>query len=87
MMSIRFHKKFERQYKKLKDKEKKKFKQNIGIFLKDEFNPILNNHPLKGKYKGYRSFNVTGNIRTIYKQEIKGRVIFIVIDKHSNLYK
>lgn len=87
MMSIRFHRNFEKQYKKLGDKEKKKFKQNINIFLKDEFNPVLNNHPLKGKHKGYRSFNVTGDIRAIYKQEIKGRVIFISIDKHSNLYK
>jgi len=87
MMSIRFHRNFEKQYEKLGNKEKKKFRQNIDIFLNDEFNPILNNHPLKGEYKGYRSFNVTGNIRAIYKQEIKGRVIFIAIDKHSNLYK
>ena len=87
MMFIRFHRNFEKQYKKLREKEKKRFKQNINIFLKDEFNPVLNNHPLKGRYKGYRSFNVTGDIRTIYKQKIKGRVIFIAIDKHSNLYK
>ena len=86
-MSIRFHRNFEKQYKKLGNKEKKKFKQNIDIFLKDEFNPVLNNHPLKGKYKGYRSFNVTGDIRTIYKREIKNRIIFIAINKHSNLYK
>ena len=87
MMSIRFHRNFEKQYRKLVNKEKKKFKQNVDIFLKDEFNPILNNHALKGKYKGYRSFNVTGNIRAIYKQEIKGKVIFVAINKHSNLYK
>ena len=87
MMSIRFHRNFEKQYRNLENKVKKKFKQNIDIFIKDEFNPILNNHALKGKYRGYRSFNVTGDIRAIYKQEIKGRVIFIAIDKHSNLYK
>ena len=86
-MSIRFHRNFEKQYRNLENKVKKKFKQNIDIFIKDEFNPILNNHALKGKYRGYRSFNVTGDIRAIYKQEIKGRVIFIAIDKHSNLYK
>lgn len=87
MMSIRFHRNFEKQYRKLGNKEKKKFKQNIDIFLKDEFNPILNNHPLKGKYMGYRSFNATGDVRAIYRQEIKSRVIFIAINKHSNLYK
>ena len=87
MMSIRFHRNFEKQYKKLKIVERNKFKQRIDIFIKDEFNPILNNHPLKGKCKGYRSINITGDVRAIYKREIKDRVIFIAIDKHSNLYK
>jgi len=87
MMFVRFHRNFEKQYKKLKIREKNKFKEKIDIFLRDEFNPILNNHPLKGKCKDYRSINITGDMRAIYKREIKDRVIFIAIDKHSNLYK
>ncbi len=77
MMFIRFHRNFEKQYKKLKIIERNKFKQRIDVFIKDEFNPILNNHALRGKCKGYRSINVTGDIRAIYKKEIKIRVIFI----------
>jgi addiction module RelE/StbE family toxin len=86
-MFIRFHRNFEKQYKKLKTIERNKLKQRIDVFIKDEFNPILNNHALRGKCKGYRSINVTGDIRAIYKKEIKNRVIFIAIDKHSNPYK
>lgn len=86
-MIAQFHKNFEKQYKKLPSKQKERFKEKIAIFLRDEFNPILNNHPLKGKYNGYRSINVTGDLRAIYKRESGERIIFVTIDKHSNLYK
>ena len=84
-MIIHLHKDFLKQYKKLKKKEKKKFKIRRDLFLQDEFNPILNNHALKGKYPGYRSINVTGDLRAIYKRE-RNIAIFVAIDIHSNLY-
>lgn len=84
-MIVKFHKNFEKQYKKLKQPQKDKFQERIKVFLLDEFNPILNNHPLRGEYSGYRSINVTGNLRAIYRKE--GQIsIFTVIDSHSNLY-
>ncbi|XOB42520.1 MAG: type II toxin-antitoxin system YafQ family toxin [Candidatus Nealsonbacteria bacterium] len=86
-MNIRFHKDFEKQYKKLQKKKKDRFKETIQIFFKDEFDPILNNHALKGKYKGYRSINVTGDLRAVYKRLVRDRAVFIAIDSHSNLYK
>lgn len=86
-MIVRFHKNFEKQYKTLQKNEQKKFKERIEVFLQDEFNPTLNNHPLKGRYQGYRSINVTGDLRAIYKLKTKGVAIFVNIDSHSNLYK
>ena len=86
-MIIKFHKNFEKQYRKLLSKQKKSFKEKIKILLEDEFNPVLNSHPLRGKYSGYRSINVSGDLRAIYKRETKGNVVFVTIDKHSNLYK
>ena len=53
--------------------------------MSDEFDPILNNHALKGKYLGYRSINITGDLRVLYKKE-GNMMIFTVIDTHSNLY-
>ena len=85
-MRIQLHKNFEKQYKKLKIKIKDKFLERINIFLKDEFNPVLNNHALRGKYQNYRSLNVTGDFRAIYKRQSKEKAIFIAIDKHSHLY-
>lgn len=85
-MIIKLHKNFEKQYQKLRESEKKKFKQRRDLFLKDEFHPLLNNHALQGKYQGLRSINVTGDLRAIYQKLRKVEIIFIAIDSHSNLY-
>lgn len=84
-MIVRFHKHFEKQYKKLRQQEKDKFQKRLKIFLQDEFDPILDNHPLKGKYFGFRSIDVKGDLRALYKKDGEV-VIFTIIDNHSNLY-
>lgn len=84
-MTIRFHKNFEKQYRKLSKSQKQKFLERQYLFIKNEFNPILNNHPLRGNYLGLRSINVTGDLRAIYKRA-GDIVIFTAIDSHSNLY-
>jgi len=84
-MTIFLHKNFKKGYKKLTNSQKKRFKEKRNIFIEDEFNPVLGNHPLRGKYQGYRSVNVTGNLRAVYKREGE-LVIFVAIDTHSNLY-
>lgn len=86
-MRIQFHRNFEKQYQRLPTKVKDKFLEKVEIFLQDEFNPLLNNHALKGKYFGYRSLNVTGDFRAIYKRKSSQKAIFIAIDKHSHLYQ
>ncbi len=66
--------------------QKRKFIERRNIFLKDEFHPVLNNHALKGEYHGYRSINVTGDIRAIFKRGFE-YVIFVEIGSHSKLYR
>jgi len=85
-MKIRFHKNFKKQYKKLKKKEQKKVQERLELFLENPFNTRLNNHPLKGKYTDYRSINITGDLRAIYKFVSDDECIFVVVDTHSNLY-
>ncbi len=85
-MKIRFHKNFDKQYKKLNQEQKKKTKERLALFLENPFHPIIGNHPLKGKYKGYRSINITGDLRAIYKFINEQECIFVAIDTHSNLY-
>ncbi|MEX1061506.1 MAG: type II toxin-antitoxin system mRNA interferase toxin, RelE/StbE family [Patescibacteria group bacterium] len=85
-MIVRFHRNFEKQYRKLNGNQKNKFQERLKVFLYDEFNPTLNNHPLRGHYQGYRSINVTGDLRAVYKR-LKDAAVFVAIDIHSNLYR
>ena len=86
-MRVRFHENFEKQYKKLRENEQSRAKDRLSLFLRDEFDPILNNHPLTGRYKGYRSINITGDLRALYKYQNPSVCIFVIIDTHSNLYQ
>lgn len=84
-MTIQLHKNFKKQYEKLTESQKRKFKERRNIFLQDEFSPILNNHALKGKYQGYRSINVSGDIRAIYRKSSED-IFFVALGSHSKLY-
>lgn len=86
MMKINLHRNFKKQYKKLSQKEKEKFKKRRNVFLENPFHSILNNHELHGKYKGCRSINITADLRVIYQIVKKETILFITIDSHSNLY-
>ena len=86
-MKVRFHKNFEKQYRRLRKNEKNKVQKRLEIFLDNPFDVILNNHALKGKYTDYRSINITGDLRAIYKYINDEECIFVVLDIHSNLYK
>ena len=84
-MITSYHKDFLKKFRKLNSRQKSKFKERQILFEKDEFSPILNNHALTGEYKGYRSINISGDLRAIFRRE-KDSVLFAVLDKHSNLY-
>ena len=84
-MIIAFHRDFTKRFKNLPQKIQLKFKERLIIFEADQFNPVLNNHMLKGNYLGYRSINITDDLRAIYKQT-RDNVIFVTIDSHSKLY-
>lgn len=85
-MIIILHRSFEKKYVKLRPAFKEKFKQRRDLFLEDSFHPFLNNHALHGKYEGFRSINVTGDIRAIFKQ-LDEVVIFVDIGDHPGLYR
>lgn len=85
-MIIHFHKNFEKQYKKLSSKTQEQIKNRLELFYNEPFNPILNNHPLKGKFLDYRSINIAGDLRAIYKYNGSEECIFATIGSHSELY-
>ena len=78
---------FIKKYKKLSEKERVKFNERMEIFSKDEFNLILKNHKLHGEYDGYRSINITSDLRVIYKKIGENHYLLHIIGIHSELYE
>ncbi len=86
-MTVIFHRSFERNFSKLTAGEQTRFKERLVLFVKDPFNPMLGNHPLRGKYEGYRSINVGGDLRAVYKPIAPDTAVFVAVGTHSKLYE
>ncbi|MBI4253099.1 type II toxin-antitoxin system mRNA interferase toxin, RelE/StbE family [Candidatus Uhrbacteria bacterium] len=85
-MRVVLHKKFEKKLKKypfLKDQAR----ERIILFAADINYPILNNHALVGRWIGYRSINITGDYRAVYRLDGENVAYFVDLDTHSNLYR
>ena len=80
------HKDFTKQLKKQSSKIQGNVKTKFRIFMNNQYDPILNNHALIGRWRGYRSINITGDTRAIYKQISHNLVVFVVLGTHSQLY-
>lgn len=85
-MTIRYLPKFKKQYKKLPYKLQEQFDNRLRMFLADPTSPALRVHPLKGKYAGYWSLNVSGDVRALYLIQGDTVIIFALIGTHSQLY-
>ncbi len=85
-VKIKYSKKFLKQYYRLSPKVQQQFQQRLQLWLKEPFNPQLNNHILKEKYGGLHSINITGDIRALYDKIDDSYVIFGFIGSHSQLY-
>ncbi|PID84012.1 hypothetical protein CSB09_03180 [Candidatus Gracilibacteria bacterium] len=88
-MKVTFTKKYRKSFSKLHKKQKKQAIERIEIFLNNPFEIGLRNHKLYGRYDGYRSINVTGDYRAIFREYPNGTyefVEFVDIGTHSELY-
>ena len=85
-MIIVFDKKFVKAIHKLTTSEQSRFDDRLRIFKRDSHNPLLHDHKLHGTYEGYRSINIGGNLRAIYKLIPPDTAIFVAIDTHTKLY-
>ncbi|HEX9721664.1 MAG TPA: type II toxin-antitoxin system mRNA interferase toxin, RelE/StbE family [Candidatus Paceibacterota bacterium] len=86
-MKLYFHKKFEKQYKRLRKNEQQRVQERIILFRENRFHPILENHPLQGKYVGHHSINIGGDLRALFKQVGADEYWFVKIGTHSELYE
>jgi len=85
-MKVDSTKQFRKQFKKLTPKIQDQFDQRLDLFLRKRSDKQLHDHALTGKYKGYRSINITGDIRALYYERGGVIIIFTFIGSHSQLY-
>ena len=85
-MVIKTTKSFNKQYAKLNIKVQVAFKNRFIIFKSNPSDTRLRNHALRGKYIGYRSIDVNGDIRALYTIKGDTVTIFGFIGSHSQLY-
>lgn len=62
------------------------FREAFDLFLENPNHPALRNHPLRGKYAGFRSVDVTGDWRALYREEPE-LIKFVAIGTHKQLYE
>jgi addiction module RelE/StbE family toxin len=61
------------------------FVETLQLFRDDPVHPALRNHALTGKYAGFRSIDVTGDWRALYRAGTE-RIIFTELGTHPQLY-
>ena len=89
-MRIQYDPDFVKTLKKVDVRIRKSFKHRLAIFAQNPDYPQLNNHPLKKEYRGYRSIDITGDWRAIYREiKVDGGLgaYFIAIGTHAQLYR
>ncbi|OGE30577.1 hypothetical protein A2631_03410 [Candidatus Daviesbacteria bacterium RIFCSPHIGHO2_01_FULL_44_29] len=80
---------FNRQLKKAPLDIKIAFKESRELFIDNPNHPNLRNHALQEKYAGYRSIDVTGDYRALFKiKESKTQIVitFHILGTHTQLY-
>lgn len=86
-MQAHYHRYFEKRLAKLPAKIQEKALKRIALFQIEPFSQILDNHTLSGKYSGFRSIDITGDYRAVYRPLSDNAAIFVDIGRHSQLYK
>lgn len=84
-MTVRFSKKFQKQYKKLPFKLQKQLKLRIELWQEQPQHPLLRLHRLEGELSRFYSINITGDVRALY-EVIDGELyLYEMIGTHSFL--
>jgi len=85
-MQIQYTRTFKKQYKKLPEHFQLQFDERVKLFLKDPADSRLRVHPLQGKFAGYWSLNVNGDLRALFFKQGNQLILFVLIGTHSQLY-
>jgi addiction module RelE/StbE family toxin len=87
-MNIDFSKSFDRQFQsRLTAIQRQKAIETIELFIDEPSHKDLRNHALHGKWSGYRSISIGGDLRLHFKVISSNRVLFEAVGSHDQLYK
>ena len=85
-MQVARHPQFEKRLAGLSPSIRKALASRLELFIEDSRHPLLNDHSLSGERLGFRSINITGDWRLIYKPIDEEMILLTEIDTHHNLY-
>ena len=63
-----------------------KVMNRLALFEQSERHPLLDNHPLKFEWEGYRSISITGDLRLIFKKYPADLVRLEAVGTNGELY-
>lgn len=88
-MKVFYDPAFYEKLKKVNVRIRKSVKERMLLFSKNPNDLALNNHALRDEWQGYRSIDITNDIRAIYKELQIGEDIvdyFEIFGTHKELY-
>lgn len=85
-MHIIRHPQFEKKITRLSPHIRAAFADRLELFMMNPQHPLLNDHALSGDRCGFRSINITGNWRLIYKILDEETILLTEIGTHHDLY-
>lgn len=85
-MTLRFHREFDKQFRKLRARERARVRERLALFLHEPYHPMLQNHALRGRCVDYRSISIGGDLRAIFKMSDE-ECVFVTLGTHSQLYE
>ncbi len=89
MVKITFSSSFKRAFqKRIKGRQdiENKFWEKVNIFLKNPLDSQLRTHKLSGKLEGLWSFTVEYDVRVVFYFSGQGKVVFVDMGKHEEVY-
>ena len=86
-MEILRTKSFQKAYDRLAKNIQQRVDDTLTLFITDRTNPMLRDHPLKGKLKGFRSFSAAWDLRIVYQKEGDFVVVILInAGTHNQIY-
>lgn len=84
-MKHEFHRQFTKELSRLSHSQAEHFYERLALLLLSPDHSLLSRHPIHGKYKGYWSIDISGNLRAVYSVH-DDVYSFIHIGTHHQLY-